>query len=364
MDENGNNYMANCGMFWITNSIMSAVMNFTNQELRDKANERNEEFQLELERARTETQIEMEAEKIAFKRRMMTLSRQNRLKQSVITYNQQLEKIELQAFIGKYWPLSQSVPYSLITEVQRAGEQQKELPLNVILLHSPLLPTRMTLAGKEIPNPGDKRLYEQIEEIILTEDIPIISNKHGNNVDEELIFRKDSCETTDFIGGNTNMMNIHFLMSPIPTLVVSPRYHEGKVYFNSAVWEAQAARPIMRPLFSIDYELYVEKNEDEKRQVIDLFRAAYSTIIGTARDSYQVLVKGKKPTFNLLMDKNSIIKQFVMGNENIHQFVRQEYLNMLNALDVNKTPRLLEVLEEADVKYMQREIQNMNLLLA
>ena len=44
--------MANCGLFWITNSIMSATMGMNNRLLQEKAHERNEAFQLELEQAK------------------------------------------------------------------------------------------------------------------------------------------------------------------------------------------------------------------------------------------------------------------------------------------------------------------------
>ena len=102
--------MANCGLFWITNSIMSATMGMNNRLLQEKAHERNEAFQLELEQAKALTQIQLEAEKIAYKRRLMKLSRQYRLKESVDSFDQQLKSVELQSFINnRYWPLHQSL---------------------------------------------------------------------------------------------------------------------------------------------------------------------------------------------------------------------------------------------------------------
>ncbi len=349
-----NDYMANCGMFWITNSIMSAVMGMSMRYVQEKAHERNEAFQLELQRAKEITQVKMEAEKIAFKRHMMNISRNYRFVQNATVFEQQLDAIELQAFLNgnKYWPLHPSIPHTIITELKNAQKSYVEPSLNVILLRAPLLPTRPGVVG-EIANREDKDIYADIEEAIDTEDIPVLG---------DLQLWKEACQTTDFIGGNANIMNIHFLMSPVPTLVISPRYYEGKMFFNAAVWEAQAARPLIRQLFSLDYELYIEKGDEEKKVLSNLLRTVFTTIIATTRDSYMLLTKGEKPTFNLLLDKCPKLKNGVLQNEVLHQFVKQEYLNMLEALDMEKTPRLLDFFDDADIKYMRSVINETKLL--
>lgn len=352
-EQQHSNYMANCGLFWITNSIMSATMGMNNRQLQEEAHKRNEAFQSELEQAKTLTQVQLEAEKIAYKRRLMKLSRQYRLKECVDSFDQQLRSVELQSFISnRYWPLHQSLPYTLITYIQQSMAKGGQMPLNIILLHAPLLPTRLALAG-EFANKEDKLLYAEIEETIATEDIPLI---------EDVKFRRDSCDSTDFVGGNTNMMNIHFLMSPIPTLVISPHYHEGKMYFNSAVWEAQAARPLIRPLFSIDYELYIEKDDDMRQHVVDVFRTAITSIIGTTRDSFMLMTQGKSPTFPKLLQTNEKFRMMLHAEDGLHQFVRKEYQNMLGALDASQTPHLLDFFDEVDISNLRKKISNSRLL--
>lgn len=353
-NQQQNEYMANCSMFWISNSIMAAAMGMSMRDVQEQAYERNMEFQLELQRSREVIQVEMEAEKVAFKRRMMKLSREFRFQQNAKAFEQALDGIEIQAFFNsnKYWPLQPSLPHTIIAETKKALRTHTEPSLKVILLRAPLLPTRSGMAG-EIANRGDKSIYSDIEEIIKTKDIPVL---------EDLEFWDGACQTTDFVGGNANIMNIHYLMSHIPSLVISPHYYEGKMYFNAAIWEAQAVRPLIRPLFSLDYELYVEKNNEEKKDLIYHFRTAITTIIATTRDSYMLLTRGRKPTFNILLEKDSLLKQFVMQNEVLHQFVKQEYLNMLDALDADKTPRLLEFFEEADIDSMRKIINDTKLL--
>ena len=284
----------------------------------------------------------------------MKLSREFRFKQNAEAFEKALDGIEIQAFFNsnKYWPLQPSLPHTIIAETKKALRTHIEPSLKVILLRAPLLPTRSGMAG-EIANRDDKNIYSDIEEMIKTNDIPVLG---------DLEFWDGACQTTDFVGGNANIMNIHYLMSHIPTLVISPRYYEGKMYFNMAVWEAQAVRPLIRSLFSLDYELYVEKNDEEIKDLTNHFRTAITTIISTTRDSYMLLTRGKNPTFNILLDNDSKLKQSVMQDQVLHQFVKQEYLNMLDALDAEKTPRLLEFFEEADINRMRKIVNDTKLL--
>lgn len=355
-----NNYMARCGLFWITNSIMAAVIGMSVRDLQEQAHERNNAFQEELQRAKDLTQIKLEAEKIAFKRRLMRVTREYNFIQNAELFQQQLDGIELQAFLSnnKYWPLDKSIPYTIISDIKKARKNHQELPLNVIILHSPLLPTRLGPGG-EIANREDRIIYAEIEEQIECADIPSLFENQG---EVDIFLRRDACKTTDFIGGNANIMNIHFLMSPIPTLVISPRYYDGKLYFNSAVWDHQSPRPLIRPLFSIDYELYIERNEEEKKALKDMLRSVFTCIIAASRDSYMLLSRGKEPAIKHLIDNNSKIKNALLQNEILNQFVKHEYQDMLEVLDVHKTPRLLEVFEESDVKHMREEIFDTQIL--
>ena len=96
MDKNYNDsqsYAANCGLFWVANSVVSTIMGTTNRSLHEEAAQRNLDFQRELEDARNIAQDEVEAEKIAFKRRVMKLSRQYRQAESAEMFEQMTEEI-------------------------------------------------------------------------------------------------------------------------------------------------------------------------------------------------------------------------------------------------------------------------------
>ena len=45
-------YAANCGLFWVANSIVSTIMGATNRSIHEEASLRNLDFQRELEDAR------------------------------------------------------------------------------------------------------------------------------------------------------------------------------------------------------------------------------------------------------------------------------------------------------------------------
>lgn len=341
------------GMFWVANSISSTVMGFANRHLQEKAAERNIEFQNEMEQVRTMTEDMKLREEIAFKRRLMKLSRQYRQIESASAFTTRMKGLELKAFLQKDWPLDAQLPYVLLNEIEALQTSGTSQPLNVILLHSPLLP--VSKYGQ--PNNYDIALYKNIEYAILQEDVPCMGLG-------DVKFRKDACVKTDVTGGNANIMNIHFLMNQLPTLVISPRYHEGKLTFNGAVWEPQAARPMIRPLFSLDYEPKIAAEDNNYlNKAIDLYHASVSTIIGAVRDSYMMLTQGKEPTLGKWLNdgKHDHMKAIIQKTPQLLSFIRQENDNILAALSVEQSPKLLEAYNEADIQRMREQVENINI---
>lgn len=227
------------GMFWVANSISSTLMGWNNRRLQEKAHERTQEFQLEMERARNLTEDQKIQEEIAFKCRMIALSRQYRQEESTAAFATQMKAIELQNYLQQCWPLDPQLPYVLLQEIEK-GSAVTNSRLNVVLMRTPLLPLKKYGGANEL----DIALYNNLEYSIMREDVPAIG---------DLKYRKDACIKEDMKGGNASVMNIHFLMSQLPTLIVIPQYNNGKMHFKGAVWEPQAARPLIRSLFNIDY---------------------------------------------------------------------------------------------------------------
>ena len=216
-------------------------------------------------------------------------------------------------------------------------------------MHAPLLPLR---AYGTDANAADAQIYKELEYTIKKNDVPLIGS-----VD----FRKDACLKPDLSGGNASIMNIHFLMSQMPTLVISPQYRDGKMYLSGAVWEPQASRPLIRPLLNFDFNpVEAEKNIEYRNEVIELLHTSVSVITGTVRDSYMVLTQGAKPTLpNLLNDnEHTDMKRLVEGNAELKAFIKGENDNILAALDEKNTPQLLDVFDKKDIEAIKEQVRS------
>ncbi len=336
------------GMFWVANSISSTLLGWNNRRLQAQAHEKNQEFQLEMERARNITDDERMQEEIAFKRRLVTLSREQRQEAARESFNAQMRVIELKYYLQYCWPLDPLLPQTILQEI-RSGADSTNPRLNVILMHAPLLPLR---AYGTDANEQDASIYKELEYSIKKDDVPLIGNVN---------YRKDACLKPDLTGGNANIMNIHFLMSQMPTLVIAPQYCEGKMCLSGAVWEPQASRPLIRPLMSFDFNpVEAEKSIEYRQEMIDLLHASTSIITGAVRDSYMVLTQGGTPTLPLLLnDKNHTeMKRLVTNNANLKALVKQENENILAALDEEKMPRLLEVFDKKDIEAIKEQVRS------
>lgn len=336
------------GMFWVANSISSTLLGWNNRRLQDKAHERNQEFQLEMERARHITDDERMQEDIAFKRRLVALAREQRQEVSRQSFNAQMQAIELKYYLQYCWPLDPLLPQAILHEIRNDAANVAPR-LNVILMHAPLLPLR---AYGTDANAADAQIYKELEYSIKKNDVPLIG---------DVDFRKDACLRPDLSGGNASIMNIHFLMSQMPTLVILPQYCEGKMYLSGAVWEPQASRPVIRPLFNFDYNpVEAGKNEEYRIEMIELLHASVSVITGVVRDSYMVLTQGKEPTLPVLLNdkEHADMKRLVMGNAELKAFIKGENDNILAALDEENTPHLLEVYDKKDIEAIKEQVKS------
>lgn len=322
-------------------------MGWNNRKLQEQAHERSEEFQLEMERAKNLTEDKKIQEEIAFKRRMMAISRQYRQEEAAVAFNTQMKVVELQNYLQHCWPLDSQLPYIILQEIE-SGNNAAKSRLNVVLMRTPLLPQKKYGGANDLDMP----IYNNMEYSIMQEDVPLIG---------DLKYRKDACVKEYANSGNSSIMNIHFLMSQLPTLVVMPQYSDGKMRFKGAAWEPQAARPYIRSLFDIDFspQNALESN-DYRNEVIEKFHISVSIIIGAVRDSYMLLTQGTKPTLSMLLNdaNHQSMKEIANNERGIKGFIQQESKNILAALDEKNTPRLLEVFNKEDVKNMKEQVMS------
>ena len=340
-------YAANCGYFWVANSVVSTVLGKINRESQERIMLDSLDFQKEMERVRNSALDELEAEKIAFQRTLLKINRQYALEQRAKKINQQLDAIELDLYIRECWPLDKAEANNIREEInEKIADLQ---PLNVILLRTPLLPVQ-----KRGANPRDREIYQELERKL----------KNRLNILDDVNFRNDSCKNIILKNGNVNIMNIHFLMGCLPTMVITPQCdNRGKLIFNAAVWEASSSRPLMRSLFSIDYEPFMAEREEYAeyfKQAIDKIETALITIVATIRDSYMLLTQNKPPRIRELLDEEQ--QNIIKDDSNLKAFVKTEYENITKALDAKKTPKLLEVYSNTDVESMKSQAHEISLI--
>lgn len=336
------------GLFWVANSISSTALGFVGRRKQLETADENEAYQLELEEARNQFADEMEAEKMAFRRRMMEQSRQYRINESQKIYQQQLEGIEMQSFVDNYWPLDKRLLHTLDTEY---SGNNVPTTLNVILMHCPLLPGTEAF-GSVSANKMDGTLYKEIEHSIKYCDEPLIG---------DIKFRRDACIRTESLGGNANILNIQFLMRHIPTLVIVPRYDKEKIHFKGAVWDSNASQPLVREMCSIDFNPKLAASDEFYRKaVLKNFRYASSILIGVVRDSYALITLGRAPSLNALLKDGEHQEMARFFNEELElkKFALSEYESLHASLSSSENQKLLATFNKDELKLIDGLVQN------
>lgn len=357
MQNGSTDLFGGCGAFWVANSIMSTVLGGKNRELQQEAAKQNEAFQLELERARNIAQDEMEAEKIAFRRRMMSLSREWQRDERAKSFVNMNQAIQLNAYASQ-WPLG-LMPSTILSQIKQGYQDS----LNVILLHTPVLAGEnglMTRRGTNVRS-AEIATYKSLEEYIKN-DMSYVGNVN---------FRKDAWlkadqSNIDSFSSSADIMNIHYLMGSVPTLVFLPKYQDNAIFITAAMWDEQTERPLYRPLFALPHNpIHAMEDEKYRKEVIEKLHYTLSITTGVIRDQYAMLTWGKQPTLHLMLDAegNERMKQFAIQNKSIRGFLLQENDNLKKALDASNSPQLLQLYEKSDLNYMIRILDNQDKML-
>ena len=342
------------GLFWVANSISSTVLGSVGRGKQLDAADENEAYQRALEEARNQFTDEMEEEKMAFRRKIMEQARQYRISESQKLHQQQLEGVEMQSFIERYWPLAPQLPDTLQKEY---SSTQVPTTLNVILMHCPLLPGTEAFGSVGV-NKLDGALYKDIEHSIKYSDEPLIG---------DIKFRRDACIRSEAFGGNAIILNIHFLMGHIPTLVLVPYYEKEKIHFKGAVWDSNSSQPLVREMCSIDFNPKLAASDDLYRKaVLKNFRFASSILMGVVRDSYALITLGKAPTLQTLLEdgEHAEMLRFFNEEQEIKKFAAREYESLQKALSSYDSPKLLNSFSKEELRIMdglvKKQISKLN----
>ena len=295
-------------------STLQTVFGYDRRKEQDKQADLTQQHQLELRKAKEEFQDELEAQKVADLRAKMAVARKYRAEEKFDQTVLQHKTEELKAFFFKCLPIKQIAIPQLLDAAKnyKAQGYDSSCPLNVVLLHT----KQAALDYNDICNELDKTQMQL-----------------GN-----VIYRR-WCDKD--VAQNSAILNLHAIMSNIPTLVISPFFQCGSIHFTVSMWEAQSeAKPMIRPLFSIqcpsEYLAPHQKFTAEGKKKIQ------------ERITLMLMTQGQTPTLPTFLRNNPTILKSLLGEENkeLCTFMLNEYKSMNELLDKADCPSHLLTKEE------------------
>lgn len=305
--------------YMLISSTLQSVFGYDRRKEQERQADIAQQHQLELRKAREEFQDELEAQKVADMRAKMAVARryraEERFEQTVLQHRTE----ELKAYFMRCLPIKpQAIPIMLdVARKYKALGYDSNCPLNVVLFRT----KQAALSYDDIFNELDKT-----------------SGQLGN------IEYRRWCDKD--VARNSAILNLHAIMSNIPTLVISPYFQGGSIHYTVSMWEAQSdTKPMIRPLFSIpcpiEYILPNQKFTEEGRKAIQKQIALISTILsGCARDSYMLMTQGILPTLPSFLKNNPDILGNLLKDENkqLCSFMLNEYKTMNELLSNTDCP--------------------------
>lgn len=315
--------------YMLISSTLQSVFGYDRRKEQDKQADIAQQHQLELRKAREEFQDELEAQKVADMRAKMAVARRYRAEEKFDQTVLQHRTEELKMYFMRCLPIKQQAIPIMLEDAKKYKElgYDSTCPLNVVLLHT----KQAILSYDDIFNELDKSQVQL-----------------GN-----LKYRR-WCDKD--VAHNSAILNLHAIMSNIPTLVISPYFQGGSIHYTASMWEAQSeTKPMIRPLFSyqcpMDYLLPGQKFSEEGKKAIQAQMALVSTIVsGCARDSYMLMTQGSLPTLPNFLKYNPQVLNSLLKQENsqLCSFILNEYNTMNDLLDKSDCPSHL--LSKEDMK--------------
>ncbi len=306
-------YNACFSPYMLISSTLQTVFGYEKRSEQETQLDISLQHQLELRRAQEEFQDELEIQKIADLRAKMAVARRYRAEERFDQTVLQHRTEELRTYFSKCLPISQdSIPVLLSAAIEyKSHGYNEECPLNVVLL-------RTKQAALDYVEIFDTLEKSQIE---------------LGNIKYRRWCNKD-------IARNSAILNLHAIMSNIPTLVISPYFQGNMFHFTVSMWEAQSeTKPLIRPLFSLPCpQTYLASKEQftvEGKDAIQKQIVLVSTIIsGCARDTYMLMTQGRIPTLPIYISNHPEVQNALMQPENheLCSFMLNEYRIMHSLL--------------------------------
>lgn len=295
--------------YMMISSTLQTIFGFANRDDAERRSDVSERNSLELTKAKEKFQDELEAQKVADIRAKMAVARKYRAEENFDRNILKHKTEELKTFFMNCLPFSETAVPVLMNAANEYNKNNYDsrCPLNVILLH-----TKQAMLKYD-------EIYDKLDKV---------AGELGN-----IVFRR-WCDR-DAVH-NASILNIHAIMGNIPTLVVSPCFHDTQLYFTISMWEAQTeAKPMIRPLFAYDCYNCIDFTKNTftakgKETIKKKLTFVTTMISGCAHDSYMLITQGVTPTFPLFLKNNKDIVKLLRkpDNKDVCSFVLDEYRAM------------------------------------
>lgn len=306
------------GEWWLVSSLSSVLFGKHNSTLQAEAQQRDLEFRQELEKLKEVTEDQKIQEEAAFKRKLLRLSRAYRQKESEVSFANKLNAMELAFFFERYWPMDRRLQNIIHDE---SHNPNRHLTLNVMISRFRLLPVSEDSDEKE------REKFEWLEYCVDELDAKPMGG---------VKLWRGACPMGTSWNGNADIMNAHFLMSQLPTMIIIPIAMDGKIWLRAAIWDALTSAPIVKDLMTFDYDA---RKADACGTYLDnlftVLRSAISVAIGLCRDFYNVFCLRSEPTLvKWLGDgEHEDVRLVVLDYPQIRNFILAETNNLQSSFN-------------------------------
>ena len=250
-----------CSPFFITSAMQSAYFGNKARKHQAELMEANIEFKERMQELKNQYQRQRIDEQASFRRESYELGRQFLIRQTIIQNQSRRKQIEFRDFLNhNYWPLETDV-YTVLDMQKDILEHKTIVPLNVIVAKTELTSDRKNIYRYE-------QFYEELTDSLrpLLGSITIEKKPWKNLVQSRI----------------GEAMNVNFIMSGIPTLIVFP-YHMGDtIGIETAYWS------FGRGLQSMSHRKLLKiHNISQDAFSVTVLNAVKATI-GMTRDAYML----------------------------------------------------------------------------
>lgn len=265
-----------CSPFFFTSAFQSSLFGEIGRQNQVEIMESNLEFRARLQDLKNQYSKErLDAQK-RFRRESYEFGRQYLIQQTIAQNISRQKQIEFQDFINNYWPLKQS-PFSILKERQEYLQSKAIVPLTILVAK-----TELTSATRDTAKYGD--FCEDL--------ITALQTRLPNIIIEKAPWTKSrSCQSR--LG---EAMNINYLMSGIPTLVIFPYQMKDSIGVETAAWS------FGRGLQSMSHNKTFIFNNVPSNLIEETTFAAVQATIGMNRDAYMLAEYHAPTVFNHIAD--------------------------------------------------------------